>query len=94
MADVFLSYATEDRPLAERLAAALEKAGLSVWWDRYIRGGSEFSQDIERELEAAGKVLVLWSKSGNRSRWVRDEASAAAERGSWSARRSTGRARR
>lgn len=79
MADVFLSYASEERKVAERLAKALEDAGFSVWWDRHIRGGAEFSQDIEREIEAAGRILVLWSKSANQSRWVRDEASAAAE---------------
>lgn len=81
LADVFLSYARPDHAIAERLAAALGAAGLSVWWDRHIKGGAEFSRDIEQELEAAGRIVVLWSKDSIQSRWVRDEAGVAADSG-------------
>lgn len=81
MADVFLSYAREDRLAAERLANAIGDTGLTVWWDRHIKGGAEFSRDIERQLDDASKVLVLWSKAAVNSRWVRDEASVAADSG-------------
>ncbi|WP_260483706.1 TIR domain-containing protein [Sphingomicrobium flavum] len=81
MADIFLSYAREDRAIAERLGSAIEAAGKSVWWDRHIKGGSQFSKDIERELHAATHVLVLWSAASVESRWVRDEASHAADAG-------------
>lgn len=79
MADVFLSYASEDRRAAERLANAICESGLTVWWDRHIKGGAEFSRDIERELAEASRVLVLWSKEAVNSRWVRDEASVAVD---------------
>jgi TolB-like protein len=81
LADVFLSYARGDRNVAERLANAISDTGLTVWWDRHIKGGAEFSRDIEHQLEAAGRVLVLWSKEAVTSRWVRDEASVAADSG-------------
>ena len=81
MADVFLSYARGDRTLAERLAHAIGESGLTVWWDRHIKGGAEFSRDIERQLDAASKVVVLWSKEAVNSRWVRDEAGVAADSG-------------
>lgn len=81
MADVFLSYARGDRSVAERLANAIGDTGLSVWWDRHIKGGAEFSRDIERQLDDAAKVLVLWSREAVESRWVRDEASVAADSG-------------
>ncbi len=81
MADVFLSYARGDRSAAERIAHAIGEAGLSVWWDRHIKGGAEFSTDIERQLDAAVRILVLWSKEAVGSRWVRDEASVAADSG-------------
>ncbi|QZD96096.1 TIR domain-containing protein [Qipengyuania gelatinilytica] len=74
MGDIFLSYARADRESAERLAAELEASGYSVWWDRHIDGGSEFAAEIEHRLEEAQVVLVLWSKDGVTSRWVRDEA--------------------
>ena len=34
MADVFISYAKEDRAHAEKLAAEIAAVGLTVWWDR------------------------------------------------------------
>lgn len=81
MADIFISYARADRDKIEKLAAALEAEGYSVWWDRNIEGGSEFSKDIERELEAARAVIVAWSRAACESRWVKDEANVAAEDG-------------
>jgi TolB-like protein len=81
MADLFISYARADRHAAEKLAAALKAEGWSVWWDREIHTGSEFSKDIERELDAAGAVIVAWSARSNQSAWVKDEASFAREQG-------------
>lgn len=81
MADVFLSYARADRPRAESLAAALERAGYSVWWDRHIAGGSEFSSDIERELGDCRAVIVLWSDAARESPWVKDEAAVGRDAG-------------
>ena len=81
MADLFLSYARADREKIEGLAAALEAEGYSVWWDRHIEAGAEFSKDIEQALGEAKAVIVAWSKDANASRWVKDEASAAAEQG-------------
>lgn len=74
LADVFISYAREDRTQVEKLAVGLESAGLSVWWDRNISGGAEFSQTIEQELNNAAHVIVAWSESSLTSHWVRDEA--------------------
>jgi TolB-like protein len=74
LADIFISYAREDRDFVERLANSLEREGWVVWWDRNLRPGAEFSTEIERELRAAGAVLVCWSVHGVKSSWVRDEA--------------------
>lgn len=75
MAGLFLSYAREDADRAKALAKALEAAGHEVWWDRHIRGGSQFAGAIEQALTNAQAVLVLWSKASVHSPWVRDEAS-------------------
>jgi TIR domain len=80
MSDIFISYASSDRSTAEKFAAALQTLGWSVWWDRDIPPGKTFDQVIEERLNAASCVVVLWSKKSVLSRWVRTEASAAAER--------------
>ncbi|MGR9085711.1 MAG: TIR domain-containing protein [Gammaproteobacteria bacterium] len=81
MTDVFISYASEDRERAGRLASALEARGWKVWWDRKIIVGQSFDQAIERELNSAKCVVVLWSQHSIASEWVRNEAAAAVERG-------------
>jgi len=81
MADVFISYASEDRDRAAQLASALGAFGWSVWWDRKIITGQAFDHAIERELENAKSVIVLWSEHSIGSEWVRNEAAVASERG-------------
>lgn len=79
MADVFVSYAREDQARVEPIVKAIEAAGLTVWWDKDIGGGSDFVFDTEKELDDAAACVVCWSADSVTSRWVRDEASAAAE---------------
>jgi hypothetical protein len=80
MADIFISYATVDRPLARRLADALEARGWSVWWDHSnLHGGQHFDRVIEKAICGARVVIVVWSKTSVESGWVRDEATLALE---------------
>jgi hypothetical protein len=79
--DIFISYAQEDRPTAQRLAEPLEALGWSVWWDRVIAAGRTFDDVIEEAIDSTKCVVVLWSKSSVRSRWVRAEAEEGALRG-------------
>ena len=81
MADLFISYAREDRPTAALLAQRLEAGGRSVWWDREILPGKDFARLIAAELAQAKAVLVLWSPHSAESGWVRDEAREGLERG-------------
>lgn len=80
MADVFISYATEDRPRVRELAESLGTLGLSVWWDREIPLGRAFDEVIEQALHHARCVVVLWSAASVASEWVRAEASEARRR--------------
>ncbi|MXO59685.1 TIR domain-containing protein [Altererythrobacter salegens] len=81
MSDVFISYSRNDRPIAERLAGALEARGVSYWMDSHLTGGTSFTKVTEDELNKAGKVIVLWSKTSVESGWVCDEAQAGREQG-------------
>jgi len=79
--DLFLSYAREDRDTAQQLAHALGEEGFSVWWDREIRGGSDFTEEIAAKLHAARRVIVLWSPKAVTSSFVRDESARARDAG-------------
>jgi adenylate cyclase len=81
LADIFVSYARNDKGLVAPLVAALEGEGWSVWWDPEITPGEEFDSLISRELEGARSVVVVWTAGSVDSRWVRGEARDAADRG-------------
>ena len=80
MSDIFISYKREDQPTARQLADALEKEGWNVWWDPKLRAGDHFDDVIEKALNEAKCVIVLWSAGSLQSRYVRDEATLALER--------------
>jgi|GEM_PF-2261064 len=81
MADIFISYASEDRNRVRPLADALQARGFTVWWDRSLAAGQEFATIIERELKTAKAVIVVWTESSALSTFVRDEAGRAREEG-------------
>jgi TIR domain len=74
LADVFISYASEDRERARVIAQALGDRGWMVWGDREIPVGRSYSEVIEHELMTAACVVVLWSKASVKSPWVLNEA--------------------
>ena len=80
MASIFLSYSRENFSVARSLAGALERIGHSVWWDRHIKGASQFAAEIEAALGKAEAVIVLWSEQSVGSPWVRDGFGGARQR--------------
>ncbi|HXV84855.1 MAG TPA: ankyrin repeat domain-containing protein [Candidatus Binatia bacterium] len=79
MSDIFISYTREEQPVARKLADALEGEGWSVWWDPKLRAGEHFDDVIEKALNEAKCVIVMWSERSVQSRYVRDEATYALE---------------
>lgn len=75
MADVFISYSRQDHervlPIADRIASL----GYSIWWDKHLRAGQRFVDEIERELDGARAVLTAWSHNARNSTWVYAESS-------------------
>jgi len=80
MADVFISYASEDRNRVRPLAEALQERGFNIWWDRSL-AGEDYTTIIEIELQTAKAVIVVWTQSSATSTFVRDEAGRARDDG-------------
>jgi TIR domain len=74
MSHIFISYKREDQATARKLADALEGEGWTVWWDPKLRAGEHFDDVIEKALNDAKRVIVLWSKRSVESLYVKDEA--------------------
>jgi hypothetical protein len=81
MADIFISYASEDRNRVRPLAEALMSRGFNVWWDRSLAAGQDYTAIIEKELKVAKAVIVVWTRSSSASTFVRDEAGRARDEG-------------
>ncbi|HWR91042.1 MAG TPA: toll/interleukin-1 receptor domain-containing protein [Desulfobacterales bacterium] len=81
MADIFISYASEDRNRVIPVVKALERYGWSVWWDRIIPPGKTFAKVIEEALGASRCLVVLWTAASVKSDWVSNEAGEGARRG-------------
>ena len=80
MSDIFISYAKEDREWVVSLADVLRQQGWTVWWDRSIPFGQSFQEVIEKELNEAQCVIVVWSRHSVGSGWVSAEADEARNR--------------
>jgi uncharacterized protein (TIGR03032 family) len=70
---VFLSYSSSDREFAVRLASALERSGLSVWWDAKLADGIPFDRQIKDALAESVAIVALISREALKSKWVRWE---------------------
>lgn len=69
--DVFISYAWNDRAVASSLAAALQDAGLRVWWDAHqLQSGGRWAEQIEEGIRSADILLVLVSQQMLQSEWA------------------------
>ncbi len=74
MADIFLSYAREDKDRVAPIVKELEKRQLSVFWDTQLLPGDSWLNDIEKNLNESSCVLVVWSRHSITSKWVKKEA--------------------
>ena len=81
MPDVFISYSSKDRTVAERVQSALTGAGYDVFWDQDTPAGQDWDSWIRERLEGSACVIVLWTKASIASPNVRHEAIVAREAG-------------
>ena len=74
MADIFISYAREDKERVRPIVEELEKLGWSVFWDAKLPPGDIWRNYIGKKLDESSCVLVLWSNHSVNSKWVQKEA--------------------
>lgn len=74
MADVFISYSRLDHDRVKPIADRLVSLGYSIWWDKHLRAGQVFVDEIEAQLDAARIVLTAWSHHARSSTWVYAES--------------------
>jgi hypothetical protein len=61
---IFISYASEDRPAAQALRDALDRAGLDVWFDRdRLLTGDAFEARIRRNIDRCSLFMPVLSRS-------------------------------
>jgi len=78
MADVFISYAREDKAFAHRLCEALKQKNRETWIDAEgILPSAEWRQEIFGAIEAAGTLVQIVSPHSVESKICRDELSCA-----------------
>jgi hypothetical protein len=64
---VFISYAREDLPAVQRLKAALEAAGLTVWFDMdRLEGGDDYDRKIRGNIARCSFFLPVVSATTQR----------------------------
>jgi hypothetical protein len=80
MADIFLSYSSEDRERVRPIVSALQAFKYTVFWDPHVKPGERWTTVIEAELKKARCVVVVWSQRSVSSHWVKEEAHHGLER--------------
>lgn len=65
---MFVSYASENLAIAQRIADQLRSANLPVWFDRdSLAPGNDWSQKIRRNIENAGAIVPIVSRAAESS---------------------------
>jgi hypothetical protein len=80
--DVFISYSSKDKAVADRVCHALEAKGERCWIaPRDIPYGADWQEAIMGALVEAGAMVLVFTGNTNESAHVRREVSAALEAG-------------
>jgi Sulfatase-modifying factor enzyme 1/TIR domain len=71
---IFCIYAREDRAAADAAIAQLRARGMDVQRDVTLVAGDAFwRRQIAAALDASDRVLLIWSRSAERSPWLEQE---------------------
>lgn len=72
--DVFVSYSSQDKAVADAVVSALENGGLRCWVaPRDVKPGADWGDSITEAISACKLVILVFSGHSNQSKHVRDE---------------------
>lgn len=78
---IFIAYSRLQRPLAQSVSDLLIRNGKAVFWDAKIKAGATWRQTIQKALDDATHLVVIWTPEAAESDEVEREVSyALAER--------------
>ena len=70
MGHIFISYSHKDTEYAHALAADLQREGFTVWIDERLDYGSQWSHEIQKQLDSCSAFIVIMSPRSYASDWV------------------------
>jgi|GEM_PF-6265615 len=80
MADVFISYSSEDYEIANEINLKLEESGIECWFaPKSLRAGQHWDEKIVEAIYSCKILICLLSASANKSDFVNREVGLAAQ---------------
>ena len=72
--DVFISYSSKDKEIADLICSALEQSGLACWIaPRNVQPGKKYGKEIVLAIQESTVILLIFSESSNKSEHVENE---------------------
>lgn len=73
MGHIFISYSHNDSDYAHKLAENLQKIGFEAWIDERLDYGSQWPQELQKQLDSCSAFIVIMSPRSYESDWVQSE---------------------
>ncbi len=73
MGHIFISYSHKDTEYAHALAANLQGLGFEVWIDERLDYGSQWPQELQKQLDTCSAFILIMSPRSYSSEWVQSE---------------------
>ncbi|MBT3189591.1 MAG: toll/interleukin-1 receptor domain-containing protein [Anaerolineae bacterium] len=78
MSHIFISYSHKESDYAHGLAKTLYDDGFDVWIDERLDYGSQWPNEIQKQLDSCSAFIVIMSPNSFGSEWVQSELQRAA----------------
>lgn len=73
MGHIFISYSHKDTDYAHGLAKNLQSTGFEIWIDERLDYGSQWPQEIQKQLDACDAFIIIMTPRAFASEWVQSE---------------------